>query len=97
MKRKVRDTGADYTIVVLGGKLLTDDLEDCIKIKCTNKIALSKITGISYDRLLYLFGKKHKSFLIEKDHLIIKTSVIYKGNQPGGIRNQKLFLRGNND
>jgi len=93
MNRKKRDTGADYTVVVLGDKLPGDDLDECMKVRCTNKTALENITGISYDRIVYLFTKKHKSYVVEKGNMIIKTNVVYKGNQPGGIRNNGMQSR----
>jgi hypothetical protein len=95
MNKKTRDTGCDYTVVVLDGKLPGDDLEECMKVRCTNKTALENITGISYNRIVYLFAKLHRSYVVEKDHMIIKTSVVYKGNQPGGIRNKGIYQKGN--
>jgi len=94
--KKKRDTGADYTIIALGGKMIGDDLEECFKTRCTNKVMLEEITGISYNRLVYLFAKKHLSYLVENDHIIIRTTTVYKGRQPGGVRNKRLFVRGNN-
>jgi hypothetical protein len=96
MNIKTRDTGADYTVVVLDGKQPGDDLEECMKVRCTNKSSLEKITGISYDRIVYLFAKKHKSYLVEKGNMIIKTSTVYKGSQPGGIRNKGIKARKEN-
>jgi hypothetical protein len=95
MNRKTRDTGCDYTVVVLGDKQPGDDLEDCMKVRCTNKRSLEVITEISYDRIVYLFGKLKRSYLVEKGNMIIKTSTVYKGSQPGGLRNKGLYQRGN--
>ncbi|MDD5356048.1 MAG: hypothetical protein PHY56_05900 [Candidatus Omnitrophica bacterium] len=91
----MRDTKADYTVVDLGEKKLGDDLEDCMKVRCTNKLMLEQITGIPYHRLVYLFTKKRKTYVVERGSMIIRTSLVYKGKQPGGIRNKGLYGRGN--
>jgi len=93
MNRKTRDTGADYTIIELGDKMPSEDLENCFKTRCTNKTMLEEITGISYNRLVYLFAKRHKSYLVENGHMIIKTTTVYKGKQPGGLRNSGMRSR----
>lgn len=90
-----RDTVGDYTVIDLGDKLPGDDLEECMKMRCTNKLMLEKMTGIPYNRLVYLFAKKRRSYLVEAGYIIIRTTVVYKGRQPGGIRNKGLFVRGN--
>ena len=90
-----RDTGFDYTVIDLGGKSPGDDLEDCMKVRCTNKKSLEEVTGIKYDRLVYLFAKCHKSYVVENSQMIIKTTTVWKGSQPGGIRNKGLYQRGN--
>jgi hypothetical protein len=92
---KRRDTGADYTIIELKDKRVEDDLEECFKTRCTNKSMLEEITGIKYNRLVYLFAKRHKSYLVENGYMIIKTTTVFKGRQPGGIRNKGLYRRGN--
>lgn len=76
----------NYTVVILGDKTLTDDLNDCLIVSCTNKNILSGISGISYDRLIYIFTKLHKNVLHENGVLIIKSSLTYIGNHPGGIK-----------
>jgi len=93
--KKTRDTGADYTIIELGGRKPGDDLNECFKTRCTNKSMLEEITGISYNRIVYLFAKKHISYLVENGHMIIRTTTVYKGKQPGGIRNKGIHVRGN--
>ena len=92
-----RDTVGDYTVIDLGDKLPGDDLEECMKMRCTNKLMLERMTGIPYNRLVYLFAKKRRSYLVEAGYIIIRTTVVYKGRQPGGIRNKNLFVRGNNN
>jgi hypothetical protein len=81
-----------YMVVDLNGKSLTDDLEGCLKISCTNKSALSKATGIRYYRLVYVFKRQGRSYLYENGVVIFKSSVVYKGSQPGGFR--KIIGRG---
>ena len=95
INKKTRDTGSDYTLVELGNKMLTDDLEECFKTRCTNKTMLGEITGISYNRLVYLFAQKHRSYLVENGWIIIRTATVYKGKQPGGLRNKNMSQRGN--
>lgn len=90
-----RDTGGFYTVIDLGGKEPGDDLEDCLKVSCTNKTMLGEITGIGYHRLVYLFVKKRRSYVVEKGQIIIRVNTVYKGRQPGGIRNPGLYKRGN--
>jgi len=86
-----------YMVVDLDGKATGDDLEGCLKITCSNKSALSKVTGIRYYRLVYVFKKQKRSYLVENGKLIFKSEVYYKGSQPGGFREPKLTMRGNND
>jgi hypothetical protein len=93
INRNKRDTGADYTVVVLEGRLPGDDLNECFKTRCTNKIMLEEITGIKYNRIVYLFAKKHLSYLVENGYMIIRTTTVYKGKQPGGIRNRGIVSR----
>lgn len=84
-----------YSVLSLGGKLITDDISDNLTFSCTNKKVLAKNTGIKYDRLVYIFTRLKKTFLIENDNIIIKTNLLYKGNQIGGLKNPKLLIRGN--
>lgn len=72
-----------YSVIILGEKLLTDDLSDCLTVSCTNKRSLERITGILYDRLVYVFTRKGKNILIEGGNVIIKSSQLYKGDQAG--------------
>jgi hypothetical protein len=95
INKKRRDTGADYTVIDLNGKSPGEDLEECFKTRCTNKLMLEQMTKISYNRLVYLFAKKHRSYLVENGCIIIKTTTVYKGKQPGGIRNRGIVKRGN--
>lgn len=87
-------------VVHLGGKSIGDDLDDCLKITCSNKKALSIATGIRYFRLVYAFRKpkegKGRSYLIENDMLILKSDVYYKGSQPGGFRARMIEIRNTN-
>jgi len=87
----VKDYKSMYMVVILGDKLLGDDLEDCNKLTCTNKRALATATGISYYRLVYVFAKRGRSYLVEHGMLILKSTILYKGSQPGGIRNLNLL------
>lgn len=75
-----------YMVIDLGDKALGDDLEGCLKIVCTNKSALSKATGIRYYRLVYVFKRQGRSFLMENGKLIFRSEIMYKGSQPGGFR-----------
>lgn len=95
MKKMKKDYGKEmYMVVHLDGKMLGDDLGDCVKITCSNKRALSNATGIRYFRLVYVFRKpkegKGISYLVENGVLILKSDVYYKGSQPGGLVNPAL-------
>jgi len=79
-----------YSVLFLGDKDITDDLSDSFTFSCTNKRSLSKYTGIAYHRLVYLFTKLGKMFLIENGNMIIRSKTHFKGKQPGGIRNPRL-------
>lgn len=76
--------GTIYVVVVLGPDGLTGNLDDMLTTSCTNKFVLSELTGISRDRLAYLFTRQGKKAIIEKDHLIIRVDHIYQGRQVGG-------------
>jgi len=90
-----RDFGKEmYMVIDLAGRGLGDDLEPCLKITCSNKKALSRVTGIRYYRLVYVFKKQGRSFLVEKGKVIFKSEVYYKGSQPGGLRNTALVRSG---
>ena len=82
-------------VVDLGGKLPGEDLDGCLKITCSNKSALSKATGIRYYRLVYVFKRQKRSYLVENGRMILKSDIYYKGSQPGGMRRQ--MIRGNVD
>ena len=84
-----------YMVIDLAGKLPGDDLSDCVKITCSNKMALSTATGIRYNRLVYVFKKQDRSYLVENGKMILKSEVYYKGSQPGGFK--KKLVRNNND
>jgi hypothetical protein len=75
-----------YMVIDLNGKSVGDDLNDCLKITCSNKKAVSVASGIRYNRVVYAFMKQKKSYLVENDKLILKSDVYYKGSQPGGFR-----------
>lgn len=79
-----------YMVVVLNGKVMGDDLNDCLKLTCSNKSALSKVTNIRYYRLVYVFKRQGRSYLVEDGHLILKSEVYCKGSQPGGLINPAL-------
>ena len=97
INKNKRDTGADYTVIDLGGRMPGDDLNECLKARCTNKLMLESMTGIPYHRIVYLFTKKRISYLVERGHMIIRTNTVYKGKQPGGLRNKGMVRRGNID
>lgn len=85
-----------YTVVSLGiGDGWKSDvvgaLRDALVTTCTNKVLLSEMTGISRDRLAYVFIRKGKNVLIEGDFMIFKTDVLYKGRQKGGLRNKGML------
>ena len=80
--------GDIYTVIVLGEKSLTDDLEDCLKVSCTNKKSLELITEIPYDRLLYVFTRLGKSMLLDKGCFIVRSSSLYKGRQGEKSKNR---------
>jgi|WetSurSiteA1Bulk_404760.scaffolds.fasta_scaffold75352_1 hypothetical protein len=84
--------GNIYTVVVLGGKQLLGEMEDCLVVTCTNMRSLEKISGIPYDRLTYLFTRKEKKVVydIERDCIIFRSTSLYKGRQIGGIRNKNM-------
>jgi len=89
-----RDRGREmYMVVLLGEKKLGDDLEGCVKITCSNKRALSVATEIRYYRLVYVFKKQDRSFLVENGRLILKSDLYYKGSQPGGFRQKRVISR----
>lgn len=101
MKRG-RDTGGDYTVVDLSGVDMEESLvrlegklDNSLRTRCTNKMALHRITGIGYHRLVYLFVKRGRKVVFEKGYMIIRTDIVYKGSQPGGVRNNRILLRGN--
>lgn len=75
-----------YVLVVLGRETLEGDLEDCLITSCTNKNKLSELSGIKYDRLVYLLTTKKKKVFIEGGNLIIKIENTYKGRQRLTVR-----------
>jgi hypothetical protein len=77
-----------YFIIVLGDVCIGGSLEGCLKVACTNRQRVSQITGISYDRLTYLFIRKGKSYVVEGGYMIMRTENLYKGLQGG---NNKKF------
>jgi hypothetical protein len=79
-----------FTVIVLGDKNPGEDLEDCLKVTCTNKVTLEMCTSIKYNRLVYLFTEKRMTYVVEEGYVIIRTSIQYKGNQPGGLRNKGM-------
>lgn len=84
--------GHIYTVVILGNKQLGDDLKDCLVVSCTNKRSLAEITGIDWNRLVYLFTRKEYQVVLENDCLILKSSSLYKGRQQGGVRNKRMVM-----
>lgn len=84
-----------YTVVVTTGCKTLGDLEDKLKFVCTDKKTLSDYTGISYDRLTYVFTRLGRTFLWEKDNMVIKTTSIYKSRK-GGFRVRKRGYSGFN-
>ena len=82
MKSKDREL---YSIVFLGERVITDDLGSCMTACCTNMRSLNKMTGISYDRLVYIFTRRGQSVLVENGSFIIKSNHLYKGEQKGRV------------
>jgi len=72
-----------FSVVVLSDLEVTDDLGGCLTVSCTNLTGLSLLTGISRDRLAYVFTRKRQNVLLEDGHFIIKSSELYRGNQSG--------------
>ena len=93
--REKRRGGEHYSVLILAGKNIMDDISKNPTFSCTNKKTLSENTGIGYHRLVYIFTKLEKKFLIENDNVIIRSNVLFKGKQIGGLRNLKLSRRGN--
>ena len=91
MRMRKSSKGVLYGVLLLGDKVLTDDLGDCLVVSCTNRRRLSEITGISYDRLTYVFVRKGRSCLVEGGCIILKSGLLYKGNQVGGWRGGDRF------
>ena len=85
--------GSIYTVVISGDKKGLGDLKDCLVVSCTNKRSLAEISGIDYDRLVYVFTRKGMNVLYsEKEGCAIFRSLsLYKGKQRGGIRNKGLL------
>jgi hypothetical protein len=79
-----------YMVVSLGGLEIGEALKDALISSCTNKTVLSEMTGISRDRLAYVFVRKGKNILIEDDFLILRSNTLYKGRQKGGLRNRNM-------
>ena len=95
-RKRLRGDGSEfYSVLSLGGLLVTDDISGSLTFSCTNKKVLEKNTGIKYNRLVYIFTKLKKTCLIENDNIIIRSNTLYKGRQIGGLRNPKLLMRGN--
>ena len=89
-----RDRGGSHFMVLdLNGKGLGDDLSEQLTFSCTNKMVLSRNTGIAYHRLVYWFTDLDKSVMVDGTNLVIKSRSHYKGRQPGGLRNLKLIRR----
>ena len=86
INKNKRDTGAYYTVIDLNGMLPGEDLNECMKVLCTNKLMLEEMTKIPYNRIVYLFVKKRKSYIVENGCIIIRTTTVYKGRQKGGLR-----------
>ena len=91
---KIRDIST-FTVVLLGDREITDDLSECLIVSCGNYTQLSKITGWSLNRCVYLFTKMKKKSWREGSLFVLKSSQYYKGNQIGGIRNPAIYSRGN--
>ncbi|HUX56454.1 MAG TPA: hypothetical protein VMV77_05740 [Bacteroidales bacterium] len=93
-----RDHGKEmYMVVDLDGRSVGDDLEGCLMITCSNKSALSKVSKIGYYRLVYVFKRQKRSYLVENGRLILKSEAYCKGSQPGGFREPKQMARNNID
>jgi len=92
MKARSKTT---YMVVFLEGRRLDEDLSECLTAACGQYTQLEEITGISRDRLKYIFTKKNKRSLMEDGMFIMKSGQYYKGEQSGGIRNKNIMIRGN--
>jgi len=78
--------GVIYVLVCMGPEGLGGDMGEYLITSCTNLYVLSKLSGIKYDRLAYLFSRLKKVVVIEGDNMIIKVKSIYVGRQEGGKR-----------
>lgn len=78
--------GSIYTILILMGNTDISNLGDIMIVSCTNKRSVSHISGIPYDRIVYMFTRKGRTYLYSKEHdcIILKSSTLYKGRQKGG-------------
>jgi hypothetical protein len=70
-----------FVVLTLGVGGLGGDLNEGMVTSCTNKFTLSALTGISRDRLAYVFTRKGWKVLVEGDYLIIRVDNIYMGRQ----------------
>lgn len=84
-----------YTVVVTRDVQRWDDFEDSLKFICTDRRTLANYTGISYDRLTYIFTRVGKTYLHENDNMIFKTTSYYKSAK-GGFRARKKGYSGFN-
>jgi hypothetical protein len=80
--------GTIYVVVVLGEGGIAGNMNDMLTTSCTNKFVLSELTGISRDRLAYLFTRQGKKFILEQGHLIIRVDHLYPGRQIGGKKKE---------
>jgi len=89
--KRVRDKGNYYLVLYGVDEFDESKLDDCFKSLCTNKKALAEITGISRYKLTRLLTRKGRSYIRIGDTVIFKTSNLYKGSNPGGLRNLNLI------
>lgn len=78
-----------YTVIFIGNDALTENLSSYMIVSCSNQQVVAKVTGISKNRLEYLFSKKKLKSIRESGMFIIKSEMFYKGSQRGG--NQSLI------
>ena len=70
-----------YTAIMIGDKKVTDNLEKCIKFTCTNIASLSRVVDIDTYHLEHYFCRLRKTVHFENEFLMIKTTILYTGNQ----------------
>ena len=75
-----------YSITVINGVKEVSDLLESHEVLATTLTGVSELTGISRDRLAYLFTRKRKVAVIERNYLIRRIYSEYVGKVRGDNR-----------